>query len=346
MDNHAWRAQIGSMAPGTDPHHVVALLYDGIQMLDVTGPLDAFASANALGANYRITNASLTGRDVIASSGTRLGADSAVDALPATIGTLLIPGAPDWQRSISDATLIDSVRALAVRSRRTVSICAGAFPLAATGLLNGRRAATHWKLARHLAARFPDVTVDSAAIFVADGHFVTSAGVTAGIDLTLSLIEHDHGASLAREVAKDLVVFMARPGDQSQFSVRLEAPPTGSSAVRKVMDRITSDLTLNHSLQSLAGIAGLSPRHLSRQFVAETGYTPQQFTDRTRLEAACVMLTSGADSLEHIAERTGVGSSESLRRLFKREMGITPGAYRRRFASTRDDLATLGASRA
>jgi transcriptional regulator GlxA family with amidase domain len=336
VDNAVRKAQIDSMSPGTDPHDVVALLYDGIQMLDVTGPIDAFASANALGAHYRITNASLTGGDVVASSGARLGADSAVDALPATIGTLLIPGAPDWQRSISDATLIDAVGALAARSARTVSICAGAFPLAATGLLDGRRAATHWKLARHLAARFPRVTVDSAAIFVADGPFVTSAGVTAGIDLTLSLIEHDHGASLAREVAKDLVVFMARPGDQSQFSVRLEAPPTGSSAVRKVMDRITGDLTQNHTLQNLAGMAGLSPRHLSRLFISEIGYTPQQFTDRTRLEAACVMLTAGSESLDQVAERAGVGSSESLRRLFKREMGITPGTYRRRFASTRE----------
>lgn len=327
---------IGRMATGSVPHDVVVVLYDGIQMLDVTGPIDAFASANASGAQYRITSTSLGGADVVTSSGIRLGVDTAVRELPEVIGTLLIPGAPDWQKSISDAALVDTIRTLATRSRRTVSICAGAFPLAATGLLNGRRAATHWKLARHLAARFPEVTVDSAAIFVTDGDFVTSAGVTAGIDLTLSLIERDHGAPLAREVARDLVVFMARPGDQSQFSVRLEALPTRSSVVRSVMDLITSDVGQNHSLQSLAGAAGLSPRHLSRLFLAETGYTPQQFTDRSRLEAACVMLTASRDSLEQVAERTGMGSAESLRRLFKRELGITPGTYRRRFASTRE----------
>ncbi len=202
------------------------MLYDGIQVLDVTGPVDAFASSNTFGGRYRITNTSITGEDVMSSSGIRLGVDAPVEALPEGIGTLLVPGAPNWQASISDPALIDAVDTLAGRSRRTVSICARAFPLAATGLLNGRRAATHWKLAAHLAARFPDVDVDFAAIFVTDGKYVTLAGVTAGIDVTLSLIEHDHDAALAREVAEDLVVFMARPGDQSQFSVRLEALPT------------------------------------------------------------------------------------------------------------------------
>jgi len=325
------------MTAGTAPHTVAMLLYDGVQVLDATGPVDAFASANSLGAHYRIVTASLAGTDVVTSSGLRLGVDTAADGLTDVIGTLLIPGAPDWQKSISDTALIDTVRALASRSRRIVSICAGAFPLAATGLLGGRRVATHWKLARHLAARFPDITVDSAAIFVTDGHFVTSAGVTAGIDLTLSLIEQDHGAPMAREVARDLVVFMARPGDQSQFSVRLEALPTRNSVVRQVMDVITSTVGDDHSLQKLAGAAGLSPRHLSRLFLAETGYTPQQFTDRTRLEAACALLTAGRDSLEQVAGQTGVGSSETLRRLFIRELGITPGAYRRRFASTQAD---------
>jgi transcriptional regulator GlxA family with amidase domain len=338
LDMTVATAQIGPMASAAEPHDVVALLYDGIQMLDVTGPLDAFASANALGARYRITSTSLTGRDVISSSGVRVGVDAAVDVLPELVGTLLVPGAPNWQRSISDPELIDAVRTLAGRSRRTVSICAGAFPLAATGLLDGRHVATHWKLARQLAARFPAVTVNSAAIFVTDGDYVTSAGVTAGIDLALSLIEHDHGAALAREVARDLVVFMARPGDQSQFSVRLDALPTNSSVVRDVMDLITKDPRADHSLRSLSDGAGVSARHLSRLFLAETGHTPQHFIDRTRLEAACALLTGGRDSLEHVAEQTGAGSSESLRRLFKRELGITPGTYRRRFETTRSDL--------
>lgn len=319
----------------TDPHDVVVLLYDGLQMLDVTGPIDAFASANAFGAAYRITHASLDGGDVVASSGARHGADAGLDDLPQNIGTLLIPGSPKWQASITDTALVDAVRRLAQRSRRTVSICAGAFPLAATGLLDGRRAATHWKLARELSARFPEVTVDAAALFVTDGTFVTSAGVTAGIDLTLSLIEHDHGANLALDVARDLVVFMARPGDQSQFSVRLEAVPTHHSVVRDVMDAVTANPGRNHTLTSLAAGAGISARHLSRLFLTETGHTPAHFVDRTRLEAACGMLTGGPATLDQVAERTGLGSSESLRRLFQRELGITPSAYRNRFKSAK-----------
>ena len=315
-------------------HRVVVMLYDGIQALDATGPMDAFASAKAFGAAYELVTTSSSGRDVVASSGVRLGVDTPADAISGTIDTLLVPGAPDWQASISDPDLVEAVRTLAQHAQRVVSICAGAFPLAATGLLNGHAAATHWKLAKHLAARFPDVAVDPAAIFVTSGRFVTSAGVTAGIDLTLSLIEHDYGAAVAREVAKDLVVFMARPGDQSQFSVRLEALPTDNSVVRAAMNAITADPRADHSLRALAAAAGISPRHLSRLFLAETGYTPHHFIDRTRLEAACVMLNSGRASIDQIAERSGIGSSESLRRLFKRELGITPATYRRRFTTT------------
>lgn len=319
---------------GVEPHLVVVMVYDGIQMLDVTGPVDAFTSANALGAHYRVVHASVTGSDVIASSGARLGVDTAARLVSDRIGTLLVPGAPDWQAGITNAELVATIRELAQHSQRTVSICAGAFPLAATGLLNGRRAATHWKLARQLAARFPEVSVDAAAIFVTDGPYTTSAGVTAGIDLTLSLIERDHGPGLARDVARDLVVFMARPGDQSQFSVRLEALPTNNSVVRDVMNTITADPRDNHTLGSLAASAGVSARHLSRLFLTETGHTPQHFVDRIRLEAACAILTSGPESLERVAEHTGIGSSESLRRLFQRELGLTPGAYRKRFKTT------------
>lgn len=319
---------------GTDSSHVVVvLLYDGVQMLDVTGPVDAFASANALGANYRIIHASVDGSDVIASSGARHGADAGIEQLPQRIGTLLVPGTPRWQSSITDGALVDAIRTLSERSARTVSICAGAFPLAATGALDGRRVTTHWKLARQLAARFPRLTVDSAALFVTDGDFVTSAGVTAGIDLCLALIERDHGPALARDVARDLVVFMARPGDQSQFSVRLDAPATTHPVVRAAMDAVTRDPSLDHTLTTLAAHAAVSGRHLSRLFLTETGHTPQHFVDRIRLEAACAMLTSGHASIDEVAERTGLGSGDSLRRLFHRELGITPSAYRSRFAS-------------
>ncbi|CAN5674032.1 GlxA family transcriptional regulator [soil metagenome] len=315
-------------------HHVVVLAFAGVQILDVTGPVDAFASANTVGARYRITNASIDGADVVTSSGTRLGMDTAAVAVEEPIDTLLVPGAPDWQAAISDTALIETVRALSQRSARTVSICAGAFPLAATGLLDGRRVATHWKLVKHLAARFPAVRVDAGALFVSDGPYVTSAGVTAGIDLTLYLIEQDYGAAIAREVARDLVVFMARPGDQSQFSVRLDALPTSNSVVRTVMDLVTADPQDNHSLAALATHAGVSTRHLSRLFQAETGHSPAYFVDRTRLEAASAMLVAGNDPMDLVAARTGVGSAETLRRLFLRELGVTPATYRKRFRST------------
>jgi transcriptional regulator GlxA family with amidase domain len=316
------------------PHRVVVLAFDGVQILDVTGPVDAFASANTVGAHYRITNASIDGADIVTSSGIRLGMDIAAADIEEPIDTLLVPGAPDWQAAISDTRLIDTVRTLSQRSARTVSICAGAFPLAATGLLDGRRVATHWKLVKHLAARFPAVRVDAGALFVSDGPYVTSAGVTAGIDLTLYLIEQDYGAAIAREVARDLVVFMARPGDQSQFSVRLDALPTSNSVVRTVMDVITADPHANHSLSALAAAAGVSTRHLSRLFLAETGHSPAHFVDRTRLEAASAMLVTGNDPLDLVAARTGVGSAETLRRLFLRELGVTPATYRKRFRST------------
>ncbi|GLW08048.1 hypothetical protein Misp01_31780 [Microtetraspora sp. NBRC 13810] len=177
--------------------------------------------------------------------------------------------------------------------------------------------------------------VEKAALFVRDGRFVTSAGVTAGIDLSISLIEDDLGAEFARDVARELVVFMARPGDQSQFSVRLEAIQSAHGTVRVVMDEITADPAGNHTLTSLAQVAGVSVRHLSRVFAAETGQSPLHFLDKIRLEAAGNLLLSGNDTLATIAQRTGLGSAESLRRLFVRELGVSPGAYRDRFRTTR-----------
>jgi transcriptional regulator GlxA family with amidase domain len=210
-----------------EPHHVVVMVYDGIQMLDVTG---RWTRSPRRMPSVR-TIASGTHRsagDVVASSGARLGVDTAACQVPDKIGTLLVPGAPDWQAGITNTELVDALRTLARRSQRTVSICAGAFPLAATGLLDGRRAATHWKLARQLAARFPDIDVDAAAIFVTDGAYTTSAGVTAGIDLTLSLIERDQGLRW-RDVARDLVVFMASGDRLSSASAWKPCPATTPS---------------------------------------------------------------------------------------------------------------------
>src|SRR4051812_3433485 len=199
---------------------VAVLAYDGVQLLDVTGPIEVFEAARKRGADYSVAVASPDGGDVCAGR-VRIGADAAFGELPQRIDTLVVAGAPDWRRVIADDTLVGAVAELVERSRRVAAVCAGSFLLAAAGLLDGRRAATHWELARDLARQFPAVEVDADAIFVGDRGVYTSAGITAGIDLCLALVEADHGAALARDVARHLVVFMQRPGGQTQFSARL-----------------------------------------------------------------------------------------------------------------------------
>lgn len=224
---------------------------------------------------------------------------------------------------------MEAIAALDLRSRRTVSIGSGAFLLAEGGRLDGRRAATHWELADQLSRRFPTVDVDDAALFLADAKYVSSAGAAAAIDMTLSLIEDDYTAHLASAVARRLVVFMARPGQQAQLSVRLQTRPQTVPSLRAVLDAIIADPGDDHSVPALAERAGVSPRHLGRMFVNEVGVTPMRYVDRARLEAACAMLIQGRNSLDRIAERCGIGSTESLRRLFRRELGLTPSDYRR-----------------
>ncbi|RZB13666.1 helix-turn-helix domain-containing protein, partial [Streptomyces sp. F001] len=280
------------------PHQVLMVLFDGVQILDVTGPLEVYATANEYGGDYRITTASVDGKPVTATAGVHLVPDLALNDVDFRIDTLMIPGRPDWWAAVSDTPLIEAITRLASGSGTVASICAGAFPLAATGMLDGRRAATHWRLAADLAARYPGIEVDSDAIFVRDGRYITSAGITAGIDLTLSLVEADLGADIARAAAKHLVVFMARPGGQSQFSMRQSAKYGTDSVLRTVLDAVTADPRADHSLAALARRAGVSERHLTRLFRAETGMTAAQFVECIRLEAAQALLESGSDPLD------------------------------------------------
>jgi transcriptional regulator GlxA family with amidase domain len=316
------------------PHLVVVLAFDGVQLLDVAGPVDVLTAANEQGADYQVLIASVTGAPVRTSAGVRIAADAAYAEVPKRVGTVIVPGRPDWQRAVADRPLIDAVRQLAKRSQRVAGVCAGAFPLAESGLLDGRRAATHWQLTDDLARRYPDVTVEPDPLFVRDGKIITSAGVTAGIDLTVSLVEDDHGADLARAVARQLVVFMARPGGQSQFSARLGPRNPRSDVVRQVMDAIVADPAGSHQLKELAAKVGVSGRHLARLFTAEIGRTPAEFVDTVRVEAARALLEGGTDSVELIAGRVGLGSAETLRRLFLRTLSVTPTAYRARFRTS------------
>ncbi|MEU1294138.1 MULTISPECIES: GlxA family transcriptional regulator [unclassified Streptomyces] len=323
------------MARVAPARHVVAVVaFDDVQLLDVTGPVEVFTTANAYGAAYDVRLVSLTGRDVRTSAGVRIGVDGTPADLPGRIGTLVVPGRETTAFGPADDALIGAVTELSGRADRVASVCAGAFVLAEAGLLEGRRAATHWQLAAELAARFPRVTVETDPLFVRDGRIITSAGVTAGIDLALALIEEDHGAGPARDVARKLVVFMARPGGQSQFSVRLAPERHLDPALRRVLDAVTADPAADHPLASLAAEAGLSTRHLRRLFREKVGTTPGRFVESVRVEAARALLEAGDDTVEQVARQAGFGSSESLRRAFQNTLGVPPTTYRARFRTT------------
>lgn len=315
-------------------HEVVVVVYDGVRLLDVTGPLEVFTVANEHGADYRLRTASPGGRDIRTSGGVRLGADAALEALEPDSHVLIVPGSPDVAASTADQPLLEQIRRLSVGAGRTASVCAGAFVLAAAGLLDGRRAATHWDLAKRLARSYPEITVDHDAIFVRDGRLITSAGVTSGIDLALSLVEEDYGPDLARTTAKHLVVFMQRPGGQSQFSVRLVTGALSAEVMRPVLDAVVANPAGEHDLAAMAARAGLSVRQLTRLFRQEVGVTPARYVEQVRVEAAQGLLESRDDPLDVVARRAGFGSPETMRRAFLREIGVPPAVYRARFRTT------------
>lgn len=325
---------VAPAAPGGAGRVVVIVAFDQVQLLDVSGPLEVFTTANRYGACYDVRVVSPTGLDVHTSSGLRIGITSRLAQLPPHVHTLLVPGRRDWQRATADHELMSLVSGLADRARRVTSVCAGAFLLAEAGILDGRRATTHWELAPQLAAAYPRVRVEPDPVFVREGHVVTSAGVTAGIDLALALVEEDHGADVAREVARQLVVFMTRPGGQSQFSVRMTAQRSQHPLVRRAMDEITADPSVPRGTDALATGLGISTRHLARLFRQETGMTPGQYIDAVRVEAAQALLSSDTTSVEEVAQQAGFGSSETMRRAFQHAFGVSPTVYRARFRTT------------
>ncbi|MGW2054902.1 GlxA family transcriptional regulator [Streptomyces sp. NPDC001840] len=326
---------------------IVVFVYDGVRLMDVAAPLEVFGTATGLGGAYDPAGSgspagpggpyetlvcSADGGPVTTSTGTRLYADTAVAAI-ADAHTLVVPGSDELPLRLPPTGLLDAVTVLAGRSSRVASVCTGAFALAAAGLLDGHRATTHWRHAAALARRYPAVTVEPDAIFVRDGRTYTSAGVTAGIDLALALVEEDEGADLAREVAKDLVVFLRRPGGQSQFSVAARTPNPPHDGLRELLREIAADPAADHSLLALARRAGLSTRHLSRVFNDQTGTTPAAYVESVRLEAAKALLEAG-ETVTAAARRAGLGTDESLRRTFLRHLGVPPSAYRARFRTT------------
>jgi transcriptional regulator GlxA family with amidase domain len=314
---------------------VEVLAYPAVQLLDVTGPLQVFASANALMSKaghaepYTVRVVAKDGPTVEASAGVGL----AVHPLPsigAAVDTLVIPGGDGVNAAAEDAILVDWVRKHAGNARRTASVCTGAFLLAASGVLDGRRAVTHWGFCAELARRFPAVRVESDPIFVRDGSFWTSAGVTSGIDLALALVEEDLGRAAALAVARYLVVFLKRPGGQAQFSEILSLQTT-DDRFSALHDWISNHLAGDLSLPVLAKQAGMSERSFSRHYAEATGLTPARAIERLRVEGARHLLSETRLPIKRISQRSGFGSEETMRRSFLRLLATTPQDYRARF---------------
>ena len=313
-------------------HHVIVFAFDGVRLMDVAAPLEVFSAAAGPTGAYSVQVCSPDGEDVTTSTGLRIAAGLAVADVDRA-DTLIVPGPADLDAFRRHPDLTGHVAHLAGRAGRVAAVCTGAFALAAVGLLSGRRATTHWEYAADLARRHPDVTVTADAIFVQDGSVLTSAGVTAGIDLCLAMVEQDRGPDEARRVARDLVVFLQRPGGQSQFSAASRTPATRHPLLRPLLDAVAADPAGDHSLPALAGLAGVSPRHLSRLFREQLGTTPAAHVEALRLEAARILLEHG-EGVTAAARRSGLGSDETLRRVFARHLGTTPSAYAARFRST------------
>jgi transcriptional regulator GlxA family with amidase domain len=313
------------------------LAYPAVQLLDVTGPIQVFASANDLVAGaggappYVLRVVAQGGEDVTASAGVALAAGP-LTKLDEPLDTLLVAGGEGAEAAAENPVLVEWVRERATQARRVASVCTGAFLLAAAGVLDGRRAATHWMYCNKLAQRFPAVHVESDPIFVCDGSVWTSAGVTAGIDLALALVEEDLGRSLALAVARYLVVFLKRPGGQAQFSAAL-ALQAADDKFGALHDWINEHLTSDLSLSVLADQAGMSERSFSRHYAEATGQTPARAIERLRVEAARRLLTESRLPVKRIAQRCGFGSEETMRRSFLRLLTTTPHDYRARFST-------------
>jgi transcriptional regulator GlxA family with amidase domain len=329
------------MARSTKPRQVVMVLFDGVQSLDVTGPLEVFSAARRLldevgrsARGYELRTLSVDGKPLHTSSGLTIVPHGRLRQAPQQIDTLIVPGGAGVREAAGDESLLAWIAAAAKRSRRTASVCTGAFALAAAGLLDGRRATTHWTAAAALARAYPLVDVDADPIFVRDGDVWTSAGVTAGMDLALSLVEDDLDREAALTIARHLVLFLRRPGNQSQFSATLSAQQPERQPLREAQRLVLEDVAADHGVEAMAARAHMSARHFAREFVAETGVTPARYVQRVRLEAARRRLEDGGEPVATIAAECGFGTAETMRRVFLRALAVGPAEYRRRFQPT------------
>jgi transcriptional regulator GlxA family with amidase domain len=299
----------------------------------VAGPVEVFSTSSRemRTTNYRIELVATTAEAVRATSGLLIGVDAAIGDVRGPIDTLMIAGGEGVLDALNDPILLASVRRLASHARRVTSVCSGAFVLAEAGLLDGRRATTHWSVCDALAERYPAITVDPDPIFVRDGNVVTSAGVTAGMDLALALLEEDHGRDAALAVARHLVMFLRRPGTQSQFSVQLAGQIADRDPLRDAQQLIAERPATDLSVAALARHAGMSERNFARCFRDEVGVTPARYVEQARVETARRLLEETDESVAAIARRAGFGTAETMRRSFLRIVRAGPNDYRRRF---------------
>jgi transcriptional regulator GlxA family with amidase domain len=317
---------------------VAIVIYPDVQSLDLTGPLEVFAGAQRLleargsrRCGYELTVLSADGAALRTSSGLQLVPDGPLPAHVGDIDTLIVAGGLGHARALDDRALVEWIARASAGARRTTSVCTGAFLLAAAGLLDGRRATTHWASAQELQRCYPRVRVDPEPIYVRDGAIWTSAGVTAGMDLALALVEQDLGREVALAIARRLVLFLRRPGSQAQFSATLAAQRAEREPLREVQQAVLEDVAGDHSVEAMAARAHMSPRHFARAFRAETGVTPARHVERVRLEAARRRLEDTSEPLATIASRCGFASAEVMRRAFLRTLHVGPAEYRRRF---------------
>jgi len=306
-----------------------------VQILDVAGPLEVFSSAPG----YEIVLGSPPGGNLLHTNrGISLTGAVSLGEITGAMDTLVIVGGPGAESGSYDASFLEWIAKAATRSRRVASICTGAFLLAAAGLLDGRKAVTHWAFCDRLAQEFPGVRVNPDPIYLRDGAVYTSAGITAGIDLCLALVEEDHGHAVALDVARRLVMFLVRPGGQAQFSHSLSHQAVASQPLRELQVWILENLRDDLTVERLAERIGMSARHFTRVCLRETGMNPGQFVDRMRVESAQRMINSSAMGLKEIADDCGFLSADSMRRTFLRVIGITAGEYASRFTRTANPI--------
>lgn len=335
-----WRAELGwrHVVPALLPmvsdmtHRIGVVVFDGLTLLDASGPAEVFHLADPSGRLYELEFVSAAGGTVRSSSGIAM-ADTVAVADAGGVDTVLVAGGERLVGSPVEDSLMDAVETLSGPASRVASVCTGAFLLADLGLLDGRRATTHWRHAPTLARRYPRVRVEPDVIHLRDGRFFTSAGISAGIDLALAMVEEDAGADTARAVARELVMFMQRPGGQTQFSTALSQPPARDGLLRGLMEAIVADPAAEHTVSSMASAIGTSVRHLNRMFRTETGTTPARWVEQVRVDAARALILEG-HPITRVAQCLGFGTDETLRRAFARHLGTTPTAFRDRFSST------------